>query len=211
MAISGDNFEVDGFVAQRKELEALLMSNPEMEKRVQGLIRKVLLAARRTVAQAAQGKMRSDPRQAYKAVKSSVYRQILGGSVSILPKRRGGARTSYEPPRNPSPRGGNRRPRSQRTVDLQSYAGPDRSFVLRFLNAGTNDRNVEFSSNPKRAEVKRGSRGGDVSKYGKTVNTGRRGRIAPRNFFADSSHTAMQKAAEQLSTLIDEMIKKELQ
>ena len=211
MAISGDNFDVDGFVAQRKELEALLMSNPEMEKRVQGLIRKVLLAARRTVAQAAQGKMRSDPRQAYKAVKSSVYRQILGGSVSILNRRRSGKYTSYEPPRSPSPRGGNRRPRTQRTIDLQSYDGADRGFILRFLNAGTNDRNIEFSSNPKRAEVKRGSRGGDVSKYGKTVNTGRRGRIAPRNFFADSSHTAMQKAAAELSTLIDDMIKKELQ
>ena len=188
------------------------MSNPEMEKRVQGLIRKVLLAARRTVAQAAQGKMRSDPRQAYKAVKSSVYRQILGGSVSILNRRRSsGGGSSYEPPRNPSPRGGNRRPRTQRTIDLQSYDGADRGFILRFLNAGTNDRNIEFSSNPKRAEVKRGSRGGDVSKYGKTVNTGRRGRIAPRNFFADSSHTAMQKAAAELSTLIDDMIKKELQ
>ena len=40
--------------------------------------------------------------------------------------------------------------------------------------------------------------------------SGNRGRIAPRNFFATSSHTAMQKAADQLSTLIDEMIKKEM-
>lgn len=193
MAISGDNFEVDGFVAQRKELEALLMSNPEMEKRVQGLIRKVLLAARRTVAQAAQGKMRSDPRQAYKAVKSSVYRQILGGSVSILNRRRSsGGGSSYEPPRKlrQGQRGGNRVPRSQRTQDVMSYEGADRAFILRFLNAGTDER---FA----------GTRNGGLS--------GRRGRIAPRNFFADSSHTAMQKAAAELSTLIDDMIKKELQ
>jgi hypothetical protein len=58
--------------------------------------------------------------------------------------------------------------------------------------------------------VKRGSQGGDVSKYGKTTNTGRRGNIAPRNFFSTSSHTAMQKAARELTTLIDELIKQEM-
>lgn len=193
MAITTDNFQVDGFVAQRKELEALMMSNPEMEKRVQGLIRKVLLAARRTVGQAAQSKMRSDPRQAYKAVKTSVYRRILGGSVSLF-NRRGAARSggSYNPPRKlrEGQRGGNRVARSERTQQLMDYEGADRAFVLRFLNAGTADREA-------------GSRGG--------VLHGNRGRIAPRNFFADSSHTAMQKATEQLTTLIDDLIKKELQ
>jgi hypothetical protein len=70
-----------------------------------------------------------------------------------------------------------------------SYEGADRAFILRFLNAGTDVREA-------------GTRSGRMS--------GNRGRIAPRNFFANSSHTAMQKAAEQLSTLIDEMIKKEI-
>ena len=64
-----------------------------------------------------------------------------------------------------------------------SYDGSDRAFILRFLNQGTTGRTTRF---------------------------GYRGRIAPRNFFSTSSHTAMQKAAEQLSTLIDDMIKKEL-
>ena len=50
----------------------------------------------------------------------------------------------------------------------------------------------------------------NINKYGKTTNTGRRGSIAPRNFFANSSHTAMQKAAGQLSQLIDDLIKKQL-
>jgi hypothetical protein len=54
--------------------------------------------------------------------------------------------------------------------------------------------------------VNRGSQGG--TKYGKTINTGRRGNIAPRNFFSSSAHTAMQKAADQLSVLIDQMIQK---
>ena len=74
-------------------------------------------------------------------------------------------------------------PRSRRTEDLLTYAGPDRGFILRFLNAGTDVRE---------------SHGGN------------RGQIAPRNFFGTSSHAAMQKAAEQLDTLIDELIIKEL-
>lgn len=205
-----DNIEIDGIVKQRQELEALMMSNPQMEKKVQGLIRKVLLAARRVVAKDAQGAMKSDPRQAYKAVKSAVYRQILGGSVSILNKRHGKF-DGYEPPRTlqPGQRGGNRRPRSQRTDNLMHYAGDSRAFVLRFLNAGTQERAISFASDPHRAQVRRGSQGGDVSKYGKTNNTGRRGNIRPRNFFGTSSHTAMQKAASELTKLIDDLIKQE--
>ena len=95
MDISGA-FEVDGIVRQKQELESLLMSNPEMEKKVQGLIRKVLLAARRTISGDAKGVIKSDPRQAYKAVKSAVYRRILGGNVSILSKRKAGNREFVE-------------------------------------------------------------------------------------------------------------------
>ena len=208
-SIKTSAFEVDGLVQQRKELDALLMSNPAMEKRVQKLIRKVLMAARREIGIAAKDAMQRDPRQAYKAVKTAVYRQILGGSVSILNKKRGkqGYRTP-EPPKR-TERGGNRRTRSQRTIAIQSYVGDSRAFILRFLNAGTDVRTIRFAVDPRRELVNRGSRGGNVNKYGKTTNTGNRGRISPRNFFANSSHTAMMKAADQLSQLIDDMIKKE--
>lgn len=50
MADISGAFEVDGIVKQKQELESLLMSNPAMEKKVQGLIRKVLLAARREIS-----------------------------------------------------------------------------------------------------------------------------------------------------------------
>ena len=193
MADINGAFEVDGLVKQKQELESLMMSNPEMEKRVQKLIRQVLLAARRIVSNDAKGAMKSDPRQAYKAVKSAVYKRILGGSISILNRKNAKGGGTYEPPhrgtKDPFGRGGNRVSRSQRTQQVMSYVGGERSFILRFLNAGTDDREA-------------GTRGGRMS--------GNRGRIAPRNFFSTSSHTAMQKAAEQLSTLIDEMIKKEM-
>ena len=206
-----DNIEIDGFVKQREELERLMMSNPQMEKRVQGLIRKVLMAARREIGKSIKFD-HGDPRQAYKAVKTAVYRQILGGSVSILRKRRAGTQFSaYEPPRTlrPGQRGGNRRPRSQRTDDLIKYAGPDRGFVLRFLNAGTQGRAIKFNYDEAREHVHRGSQGGNKKKYGETINTGSRGNIKPRNFFDNSSHSAMQQAADQLTKLIDDMIKEE--
>jgi hypothetical protein len=193
MADISGAFEVDGLVKQKEALESLMMSNPEMEKRVQKLIRQVLLAARRMVSNDAKGVMKSDPRQAYKAVKSAVYKRILGGSVSILNKRNAKGGGTYDPPRrgtkDPFGRGGNRVPRSQRTQQVMSYEGADRAFILRFLNAGTDNREA-------------GTRGGRMS--------GNRGRIAPRNFFANSSHKAMQQAADQLNTLIDELIKQEM-
>lgn len=190
MADITGNIEVDGLVKQREELERMMMGNPQMEKRVQKLIRKVLMTVRRAVAQQSKGAMKSDPRQAYKAVKTAVYRQILGGSVSILNKRRAGAPGSYEPPRKlrPGQRGGNRVPRGQRTDTVMHYYGADRAFILRFLNAGTADREA-------------GTRGGRLG--------GNRGAISARNFFSSSSHRAMQQAADQLTKLIDDMIKQE--
>ena len=195
MADINGAFEVDGLVKQKEALESLMMSNPAMEKKVQGLIRKVLIAARREVAKAAQqpSVMKSDPRQAYKAVKSAVYKRILGGSISILNRKNAKCGGTYEPPRrgtkDPFGRGGNRVPRGQRTQQVMSYQGAERAFILRFMNAGTDVRDA-------------GTRGGRLS--------GNRGRIAPRNFFATSSHTAMMKAAEQLTILIDDMIKNEI-
>lgn len=192
MDISGA-FEVDGIVQQKQELESLLMSNPQMEKKVQGLIRKVLLAARKQISDAAKGEMKSDPRQAYKAVKSAVYRRILGGNVSILNKRKAGTRGPVPPVYHAlehrtnskgNHRGGNRMPRSRRTEDLMTYQGSDRGFILRFLNAGTNDRESRI---------------------------GNRGAISPRSFFASSSQQAMEKAAAQLDNMIENLIKQELQ
>ena len=201
MAENG-NIQIDGLVQQRQELENLLMSNPNMEKKVQKIVRTVLGHVRKDVSQAARGAMHADPRQAYKAVKTAVYRQILGGNVSILNKKRRGTQFSaYEPPRNPSRRGGNRMTRSGRTADLIHYAGPDRAFVLRFLNQGTNPRVIkDFKYDENRK----------VDKWNKHPNTGFRGRIAPRNFFALTSHSAMRKASQELQQLIDELIKQEM-
>lgn len=200
-----DNVKIDGLIEQQKTLEALMMKNPAMEKKVQGLIRKVLGEVRRAMGNEAKGAMKSDPRQAYKAVKTAVYRQILGGNVSILNKKKAGTQfSSYEPPRKltPGQRGGNRVKRSPRTEDLVHYAGPDRGFVLRFLNAGTGNRGIKhFNYDESRK----------VDKWNKHPNTGFRGSISPRNWFGNRSQKEMEHAADHLTQLIDELIKQELQ
>ena len=214
MAEISGAFEVDGFVKQRKELESLLMSNPAMEKKVQGIIRKVLIDVRKAMMQAAKqpSVVKSDPRKAYKAVKTMVYKRILGGNVNILNKRKAGAATDYRKPTTlkPGQRGGNRRTRSSRTKRLEGYQGSDRGFILRFLNAGVSNRVIKFTPDEARENVHRGSRGGNIQKYGKTINTGWRGGIAARNWFGSRSHAEMERAAANLERMIDELIKQEL-
>ena len=51
MALIDDMFDVEGLVEQRKQLDALLMSNQAMEKKVQALIRKVLQQARKSLSE----------------------------------------------------------------------------------------------------------------------------------------------------------------
>lgn len=206
-----DAFEVEGFVEQRKELDRLLMSNPAMEKQVQQLIRKVLATVRKNLGNAAREKvvMKSDPRQAYKAVRTAIYKRILGGNVSILNKRRASGGGTYTPTKTlrSGQRGGNRRVRSERSMKLESYFGSDRGFILRFLNQGTQERVIDFMPDNRRESVHRGSQGGNMRKYGKTINTGRRGRISARNWFGPRSQKEMEQASEVLTQYIDELIK----
>lgn len=187
-----ENFKITGLVQQRQELDSLLISNPDMEMKVRGIIRKVLKNARQKVAEAAEKKMDSDPRHAYKAVKMAVYSKVLGGNVSLLGMSyTSGRKSPYNPPKKlrPGQRGGNRVPRGQRTQQVMDYEGADRAFILRFLNKGTTDRMA-------------GTRGGRLS--------GNRGRIAPRNFFSTTSRRAIHDAASELEKMVDDLIKKEL-
>mgnify|MGYP006974590910 CR=1 FL=1 len=107
--------------------------------------------------------------------------------MNILSPRTRGNGTNYVRPRkldqNPNQRGGNRTKRNPRTIQIDSYQGKDRGFILRFLNQGTSDRESRI---------------------------GNRGSITARHFFADSSQKAMEKAAEQLDALIEDLIKKEI-
>ena len=184
-----DGIQTEGFVQQSRELDRLMMSNPDMENMVRRLIRKVIAKARKDMSEAAKASMKASPRQTYRAVKSAIYRQILGGNVSLLNKR-SVKMSNYEPPRKlkDKQRGGNRVKRGQRTDDLLHYAGESRGFVLRFITAGTDDREA-------------GTRGGKLH--------GNRGRISASNFFAQNEITIMNDASQTLVSMIDDLIAKE--
>ena len=178
---------------QQRVLEAALSTNPKTQKALQKLIRRVVIEARAQVVKAAGRAMDSDPRESARAVRTSVYKKILGGNINIYSSRRAHGQNNYEPPRHPSVRGGNRRRRSARTNQVMHYAPLDRGFILRWQNDGTQERNITFKHNDRRHE----------DRWNKHPNTGYRGRIAARNFFRGAGERALAQAADNLATLID--------
>lgn len=170
-------------IKQRKVLESALFTNPALEKEVRKLISKVLEDVRKEMRQAAKGSLSNDPRKAYLAVRKAVWKRVLGGNVNILSPRRAGNSVEWEPQRkldqNPHQRGGNRRRRNSRTEKIDNYYGVDRGFILRFVNSGTAERTTRY---------------------------GRRGAIAPRNWFGGNVVSHMKTAAWNLAAEIDKVI-----
>ena len=204
MADSG-TIEIKGLDERIKQLGEASTKNPMMRKRINEVTRTALREVRKKLQNEAKSglDMQSDPRKAYKAVRMAVYRRIFGGQVNILQSRKAGAGHFYAPPRkgtsDPKGRGGNRRPRSQRTIDLMSYQGVDRGFILRFLNNGmtkTNQRTINFTENSRRK----------VDKWNKHPNTGNRGAIAARNWFGNASLTELERQASNLDAMIDNIL-----
>lgn len=176
--------ELNRNVAQNtsEALAVLFVNNPDTRKRIRKIIREELKDAAKRLREDAKYEMKEDPRKAYRAVKSSIYRKILGGNVSILNPRKAGARYQLVRPRkldqNPRQRGGNRRKRSERTNAIDSYFGKDRAFILRFVNNGTNDRQTRY---------------------------GNRGRISvPGNWFPNMAQKELELAAENLANIMEE-------
>ena len=189
--------EIDNtvIVEQKQILEQALSTNPKTQKALQKLIRNVIMEARANVSSDASDKMKNDPRGAAQAVRTSVYKKILGANINIFSSRKAHGQNNYEPPRKVvSGRGGNRRTRSGRTRQIMGYAPLDRGFILRWINDGTpGARNIEFTPNDRRK----------VDKWNKHPNTGNRGNIAARNFFRGAGERALAQAADNLATLID--------
>lgn len=189
--------EITGLEERIRQFGKLATTNPMMQRRINEAVKTVLIQVRSALQREARSGlgMKNDPRNAYKAVRMAVYRRIFGGQVNILQSRRAGAMRLFEPPRkgtsDPKGRGGNRVTRQSRTTDLMSYTGKDRGFILRFLNAGTTDRAIHSMGGHDLVNAPKG---------------GNRGRIAARDWFGQRSHQEMERAAQQLDKLIDDII-----
>lgn len=182
-------------VNQRKFLEQALSTDPKTVKVLQKLIRDVILQARSQVINQLEFK-NGDPYRSRLAVRTSVYKQILGANINIYNSRRRHGTQNYTPARTMrnGQRGGNRRTPSPRTIALQSYAPEDRGFILRFVNSGTKARYT-------------GGRNGEGDKFDRFImnhdGRGYRGSIQGTNFFGRAGEQALVWAADKLADLID--------
>lgn len=179
----GEIITIEGIDAKCKAIEAMRTDDPQMKRELRRIIKDAIGEARKRIVKDAQSALENDPRQAYRAVRNSVYKQIFGGQVNILSPRRRGAATRYVKPRklddNPHQRGGNRRRRSERTMQVESYHGKDRGFILRFLQMGTSERHTIY---------------------------GNRGSIRARDWFGISSAFQMEAAATQIAQEIENLL-----
>ena len=203
-----DAFAIEGYEEQVKQLKSMMSDDPSFRRRVNAVIKKVLNEARRAISQEASGVLDNDPRHAYKAVRSAVYKRLLGGQVNILQRRKAGQPTGYRKPlKGLPPRGGNRWGRSQRTKDLEGYEGMDRGFILRFINAGTDDRGIR-SYTDKNGTVHDLRSASSMNIKTRSLS-GNRGNIRARNWFGSASHKALEHASEQMQEFIDRIIAQE--
>ena len=194
----------DAVVLEQKQvLEQALSTNPKTTKVLEKLIRKALMQARKELSDYIKTKLANgDPRGAARAVRTSVYRKILGGNINILASHKLHGTNNYEPPRTlrPGQRGGNRRPRSLRTDKVMHYDGVDRDFILRFVNSGTKQRAIE-----------RLMRVSGTNKFRWVQNAseyGNRGSIAARGFFKPGADAVLKRAVGNLTDMIDDEIEK---
>lgn len=176
--------EVSGFLENSEILGRLMTEDPYMAANLKKVIRQVLKEARGRLTKDIAGYLENDPRKAARAVKYGVYKSLFGGNLSILTKRKAGAK--YELIRQktlqPGQRGGNRRPRVPERNRLEYYYGSDRSFILRFISSGTTQRQTRY---------------------------GNRGSIGQRDLFGRTAPWQMETAAEELAANITEYIKQQ--
>lgn len=167
----------------QKALARMMVSDKQLSREIRNLISKELRKAAKNIRADIKNAFYDDPRKAYLAVKSSVYKRMLGGNVSILNPRRAGARYLLLRKRkideNPHQWGGNRRKRSNTTIKEDSYFGKDRAYILRFNNSGTVNR---------------------ITRYGS------RGAITGRNMFGISAAFQMQEAEHNIAKIIEEEV-----
>lgn len=194
MAADFDNgvLSIEGYEENARILDHLLTTDADFAQAFRKLIRKSLQEAKKRISNDIRFAIgvNNDPRDAYKAVKMAAYKSIFGGNLSILSRRKAGSvQTTYHAPRTlkSGQRGGNRVKMSARTLQVMSYYGMDRGFILRWLEEGTSPRQA-------------GSRGGNLH--------GNRGAIRRKNVFSSNAPTEMQKAVNEISEAIIEYINK---
>ena len=189
---------------QADNLKAIMSTDPNMRKAIQEHIREELWKARKEMINSANF-ANGDPRQSLRAIRNSVYEKVLGGQINIRKaKSEHGGGNSYTLPRKltPGQRGGNRRPRSERTEQINRGSSLDRGWILNILNKGTKTRVIGFRNTVKGNRDRYNARVTRIYR-GDTLRTGNRGSIAPRNWFRPAAERALQMAMKRISEMIE--------
>jgi hypothetical protein len=178
-------------------LERLLTTDPQMEKHIRAAIATVLKAAQKDVTSAAAAAIPNDPRGAHKAVRRRLYKQLIGGDINILSRKKS-RKNGVVPP--------SRRGRMKHTEQILGYTGADRGFILRFINEGTDERVTE---NMNGHAIRRTEK----VKYHnyKSGRIGGRGRITGRNFFGPAARAAIKTAVPILEKEFEKLVTQQTQ
>ena len=181
-----------------------MTTDPKMRKAIQQHIREALWEARKEMINSVNF-AGGDPRQSLRAIRNSVYEKVLGGQINIKRSRKEhGTGSVYTPPRTltPGQRGGNRRPRSRRTEQINSGSPLDRGWILNILDKGTKTRVIGFRNTTKGNRDRYNSLVTRIHR-GETSHTGNRGSIAARNWFRPAAERALQMAMQRISEMIE--------
>lgn len=207
--MAGFELEVKGLVEHQKTLEAMLIQAERGGSRSLAGGQKSLYSSIRSYLKWARTEFRkqmiktyganlgNDPHRSRVAVSRNAVKSdggLIWTSAKILQPKTAGSFRFPEPPKvdRGHQRGGNRAPRSKRTIDLLTYGPRDRGFILRFLEGGTKPRTA-------------GTRSGKF-------RGGNRGAIAPRNIFGRTApfiaDQVMKKLAEKIEKRIVALVEK---
>ena len=184
-------------------LQAAMTTDPKMRKAVQQHIREAIWEARKEMISSVSF-ANGDPRQSLRAIRNSVYDKILGGQINIRrAKSEHGGGIGYTPPRKltPGQRGGNRRPRSERTEQINRGSPLDRGWILNILNKGTKTRVIGFRNTVKANRTRYNNLVYRIGR-GDTSRTGNRGSIAARNWFMPAAESALSQAMQRISEMV---------
>lgn len=201
----GDFIELDvkGLVEHQKTLEAMLIQadrggsrslsggNKALYNSIRSYLKWARTEFRKQMIKTYRGNLSNDPHRSAVAVSRNAVKSdggLIWTSAKILQPRTAGSFRFPEPPKvdRGHQRGGNRAPRSQRTIDMLTYGPRDRGFILRFLEGGTKQRTA-------------GTRGGKF-------RGGNRGAIAPRNIFGRTAPFVADEIMNKLAAKIEKRI-----
>lgn len=166
--------------------ERLKYSNMVKDSDIRKVFAKVAKPVKQTVQQGARSSMRTDRRKASKAVRVITLKKGQGVVVGLLDPRKAGNAMAVQI-RPTGGRSGIRRnrKRSDRTNQVDGYRGADRSFILRMVNQGTDER-------------KAGTR------Y-KAIKPANRGKLTAKRFF-DRAEAGMKQASLSLASELGKII-----